>query len=397
MTLSPDGRYLITNNANGTVYVLDLGGPPAAPPLNPDPTPPAVKPPEPVIFKAAPIPAEERFDWQPKELVAVFGSHKWRHWAAPLTGVQTPLLHFREDSRSLVGIHLTPTVIYRRDPETGKDLGSLSLPGLFGPMSVPNARAFATLQATANGFTASVWEGSPPKERLRVQDDLPGPGSYPSPVLSPGGGLLALVYPDRIRMWDVAKERELGPLTGTPRIPFAISPDDKRLAAFHPGSGAEKPATIKVFDLTTGQELMAIPCDLKEPAALVFSPDGQLLALGPDGFQFVRTVKVWDAATGQEMPPLQISGSKPVVLAWAPDGNTLALGDDHGSIHLCDARTGKEIKILRRPNPSGLYGSLAFSPDGKRLAAATGPDNGIFVWDIGTGELLAKPEPRVQA
>jgi hypothetical protein len=26
------------------------------------------------------IPTAERFPWQPKEVVAVFGSHRWRHW-----------------------------------------------------------------------------------------------------------------------------------------------------------------------------------------------------------------------------------------------------------------------------------------------------------------------------
>src|SRR5262245_52767045 len=28
------------------------------------------------------IPADERFEWQPKELVAVLGSHRGRHWGA---------------------------------------------------------------------------------------------------------------------------------------------------------------------------------------------------------------------------------------------------------------------------------------------------------------------------
>src|SRR5262249_22319343 len=31
-------------------------------------------------FWADGVPARERFDWQPKELVAVLGEHRWRHW-----------------------------------------------------------------------------------------------------------------------------------------------------------------------------------------------------------------------------------------------------------------------------------------------------------------------------
>src|SRR5262245_35272633 len=41
---------------------------------------PVAKPPLLDRLDPAQIPPEERFDWQPKELVAVLGSHRGRHW-----------------------------------------------------------------------------------------------------------------------------------------------------------------------------------------------------------------------------------------------------------------------------------------------------------------------------
>src|SRR5947207_249697 len=40
--------------------------------------------------QAAEIPDEERFPWQPKELVAVLGTHRGRHWQAATCAVFGP-------------------------------------------------------------------------------------------------------------------------------------------------------------------------------------------------------------------------------------------------------------------------------------------------------------------
>jgi WD40 repeat protein/predicted Ser/Thr protein kinase len=76
---------------------------------------------------------------------------------------------------------------------------------------------------------------------------------------------------------------------------------------------------------------------------------------------------------------------------WSPDGTRLATASGAGTICLWEARTGSASRILR-----GLGGSvwcLAWSPDGKRLAAG-GSGVEVLVWEARTGTLLARlPRP----
>jgi WD40 repeat protein/DNA-binding SARP family transcriptional activator/energy-coupling factor transporter ATP-binding protein EcfA2 len=66
-------------------------------------------------------------------------------------------------------------------------------------------------------------------------------------------------------------------------------------------------------------------------------------------------------------------------VALHPDGRTLAVGDDDGTVFFFDTATRRR---LGRPHESGLTAaitSLAFSPDGSRLASSGVDDGGGFV------------------
>lgn len=74
-------------------------------------------------------------------------------------------------------------------------------------------------------------------------------------------------------------------------------------------------------------------------------------------------------------------------MAFSPDGKTLAAADKH-TIRLWDAATGKELRRFGRPRPYGSW-SLAFSSDGKLLAAED--SNGVICfWDPATGQELRR-------
>jgi WD40 repeat protein len=73
-------------------------------------------------------------------------------------------------------------------------------------------------------------------------------------------------------------------------------------------------------------------------------------------------------------------GDKILCLAYSPDGKILAAGGGTDPVRLWDAQTGKEIRQLK--DVWAL--ALAFSPDGTLLASGGGYKT-IRIWDVATG------------
>jgi WD40 repeat protein len=78
-------------------------------------------------------------------------------------------------------------------------------------------------------------------------------------------------------------------------------------------------------------------------------------------------------------------------VAFSADGTRLAVG--HGSgISIYAANTGNFLKFLKRvDSPINIYG-IAFSPDGRRIAASSGDSyaGGWAIWDVGSGQALLR-------
>lgn len=138
--------------------------------------------------------------------------------------------------------------------------------------------------------------------------------------------------------------------------------------------------------------------ELNEHAAMI-----PRIAIDEQGHYLVtasqdKTARVWDLRDGRLLSTLRIpigseSEGKLGAVALSPDGQTVALGgytqvgDAGFSIFLFDRASGR---LLRRLTglPNVIF-HLAFSPDGQALAAALADNNGLRIFSVTDGRLLA--------
>jgi WD40 repeat protein len=136
-----------------------------------------------------------------------------------------------------------------------------------------------------------------------------------------------------------------------------------------------------------GKLIRTLPAD-NAVGAFAFSPDGKILAIGA-----AAGTQLWDVPAGKLIKTLPAAGAGGVsALAFSQSGNLLATAAD-GKIQLWDTPAGQLIKTLT--SVIGLFGSLAFSPDGAFLAAAGEPPSGTVngvtqLWHVPTGRPVGK-------
>jgi WD40 repeat protein len=133
-----------------------------------------------------------------------------------------------------------------------------------------------------------------------------------------------------------------------------------------------------------------LPDQYRYMCAPAFSVDGRRVALVEQD----RHIRIWDLASGTALVRTEKPHSKSVgSLALSPDGKRLVSScNDNDEIWLWDAATGKHNGTLLANQgiyPGGMH-CLAFSADSRRLAG--GGMQYLVVWDAATGELVHRFE-----
>lgn len=133
---------------------------------------------------------------------------------------------------------------------------------------------------------------------------------------------------------------------------------------------------VKVWDVTTRQEVFHYDTDDWEAVNLALSPTAPLLAVTfcrkrqpVVEFEFGVSpppvpVMIWDLKKGKKIRTL-FTEHGAHHMRFSPDGKTLATGDSGKGVILCDVDTGEKRAMI---DAAYSFWALEFSPDGKMLA-----------------------------
>lgn len=231
------------------------------------------------------------------------------------------------------------------------------------------------LASASHDHTVRLWDTATGKEVRRLE----GHRDWVLAVaFAPNGRFLASASEDcTVRLWDANTGKEFHRLMqrrGQHSRSVAFTPDNKNVVA---GAGAR----VIAWDALTGQELRMLEGPKSTIHALAFTPDGKiLLAASAD-----KTVSTWEFATGRLL--LRMKGHEDTVrsLALSPGKMVLASGSDDHTIRLSDPATGELLRLLK--GPKSRVSSVIFSPDGKALASAH-EDHVIRFWDLATAKIV---------
>ncbi len=208
---------------------------------------------------------------------------------------------------------------------------------------------------------------------------------------APSRPLPRTVEPDRFERLPIALNLQ------SERIrEVAYSADGARLVAAHGDRGTS--GCLRVWDMTAGQELAAFP----EPRGIYsahISPDGRLVASCSFSDRLIRVREVEsERLVGEIRCGVQLARVR-----FSPNGKWLATASTDGKLLLWDveqvlAGERPTLEPLREIAAVGFnLQGVAFSPDGRRIAAGGGPMGDepfgwAGLWDVMTGEPIAQME-----
>jgi WD40 repeat protein len=214
--------------------------------------------------------------------------------------------------------------------------------------------------STTDGSLLKQWEG----ERATFSPD----------------GTLAIENASAVRLVNIEENRVSQAFSGKSAV---FSADGQTLALLDRNQ-------IRLYEVSSGKFLQTLEGSFIAVSSLQFAPDGRSLAIvgdGPANSLGAPQTMIWQLPDGK-LTVVDIQDS--LELAYAPNEGTLLIWTAE-SIHIFDPNTAVRVATFDEYGTS--VDSLAFSPDGKTLAAnSSNPHLTARLWGTEDGQLEKKIE-----
>jgi WD40 repeat protein len=199
-----------------------------------------------------------------------------------------------------------------------------------------------------------------------------GEGGHRSPYLiavAPDGKTLITaddnIDPPGLEIWnlDGTFERALLGLSG-PMTNVVTSPDGNLIVTL----SADR--LVRIWSIS-GRLLASLPAHKQYPTGLAYAPNGKYFASGGD------EVILW-SPLGQKLDEFMGFKNGAGALAFSPDSRYLFCGDGGGSVHIYDLEQ-RAVRHLKATN--GRVYALAIAPSGKYFATGSYREE-VRIWDF---------------
>jgi WD40 repeat protein/serine/threonine protein kinase len=186
--------------------------------------------------------------------------------------------------------------------------------------------------------------------------------------------------PPEVLVWEAAKRKLQTQISGHLDEVFrvAFQPDGPLLAT------AARDGTVGLWNSQTGNEVARLHTFARPLRAIAWQPGGKMLATVGEvrderGGRPVSRITIWDVESAKDIQSFSVDAFWVSALVWSPDGKLLAGSRETGEVRLWSAADGKQVHVFK--DHEDAVKDLVFSPDGRLLAAASS-DKTVCVWDV---------------
>lgn len=194
----------------------------------------------------------------------------------------------------------------------------------------------------------------------------------------------------RMRLWDATARKECTPSKGERTLPInpwilTMTRDGNTLLSSRHSLGEE--SQFELWNRESGKLDGALPSSKVQYRSREFSPNGKLLAAAS-----VREnqIKIWDLKSREAKLTITPRSTvrfgverlgNPECIDFSPDGTLIAAGCRNSTIQVWNVETGKLVRFFHCDEE---VPQVAFSPDGKQIAAGGGRK--LYVWNVKEGD-----------